>query len=81
MGECDYSIPSDYDFSTKNVDFKEYEKYFNLRTDAVWEKFQIRDFFRIYSKCFLFDHDTKSYKISEPEDEFTIKYEPCFHCK
>jgi hypothetical protein len=31
-------MPPDYNFSHKGIDFKEYEKDFSLRTDAVWEK-------------------------------------------
>jgi hypothetical protein len=29
-------MPEDYDFSTRGTDWKEYDKDFRLRTDAVW---------------------------------------------
>ena len=38
-------MPENYDFTTRNVDFKKYEKYFILRTDAVWEKFKLLSMF------------------------------------
>lgn len=31
-------------------DFSEYNKEFRLRTDAVWEKYQLKDWFRLTSK-------------------------------
>ena len=31
-------------------DFSEYNKEFKLRTDAVWEKYQLKDWFRLTNK-------------------------------
>jgi hypothetical protein len=53
-------MPEDYDFNTwgkppfisLGKDFSEYNKDFKLRTDAVWEKYQLKDWFRLTSKVF-----------------------------
>lgn len=36
-------------------DYSEYDKDYTLRTDAVWEKQQLKDWFRLTNKVFLFD--------------------------
>jgi hypothetical protein len=46
-----------------------------LRTDAVWEKEKLRDYFRLYMKCFYFDKASKNYHIVEPEDLYTMVFE------
>ena len=38
LEELPLKMPEDYDFSTRGVNWKKYEKDFILRTDAVWEK-------------------------------------------
>jgi hypothetical protein len=38
-------MPKSYDFSVRNVDWRQYEKDFILRTDAVWEKSKLLDVF------------------------------------
>ena len=38
-------MPKNYDFSVRNVNWREYEKDFILRTDAVWEKSKLLDIF------------------------------------
>ncbi len=38
-------MPKDYNFSVKNVNWKEYRDDFILRTDAVWEKTKLMDYF------------------------------------
>lgn len=43
-------MPKDYDFSVRNVDWKEYEKDFLLRTDAVWERSKLLDIFYTHYK-------------------------------
>ncbi|CAD8060858.1 unnamed protein product [Paramecium sonneborni] len=45
-----HKMPSNYDFSHKRINWKEHEKDFVLRTDAVWEKDQLKDWFRLYTK-------------------------------
>ena len=43
-------MPKNYDFSVRNVDWKEYEKDFMLRTDAVWERSKLLDIFYTHYK-------------------------------
>lgn len=38
-------MPKNYDFSVRNVDWKQYERDFILRTDAVWERAKLLDVF------------------------------------
>ena len=42
--------PEDYDFNTWGKDFSEYDKDYKLRTDAVWEKYQLKDWLRLTGK-------------------------------
>lgn len=45
-------MPKNYDFSVRNVDWKQYERDFILRTDAVWEKSKLLDiFYTQYKVC------------------------------
>jgi hypothetical protein len=46
-----------------------------LRTDAIWEKEKLRDWFRLYTKCFYFDKNDRDYKFMEVEDVYTILFE------
>jgi hypothetical protein len=42
-------MPKNYDFSVRNVDWKNYQKDFILRTDAVWERAKLLDvFYTVY---------------------------------
>jgi hypothetical protein len=43
-------MPKNYDFSVRNVDWKEYEKDYLLRTDAVWERSKLLDVFYTHYK-------------------------------
>ncbi|EAS07366.4 hypothetical protein TTHERM_00568030 (macronuclear) [Tetrahymena thermophila SB210] len=73
---ADYGkMPAGYNFLTRGKDWREYDKDFILRTDAVWEKFQLEHFFRNYMKCFFFDHGLKKYQMFEPEDMYTVVFE------
>ena len=38
-------MPRGYDFSVRNVNWRDYKKDFILRTDAVWEKSKLKDMF------------------------------------
>lgn len=38
-------MPENYNFSTRGVDWKKYERFFLLRTDAVWEKSKLLSMF------------------------------------
>ena len=52
-------MPKNYDFSVRNVDWKQYEDDYLLRTDAVWEKSKLLDVFytqyKVLSKFLLID--------------------------
>lgn len=48
-----------------------------MRTDAVWEKFKLKEFFRLYYKAFYFDPRTSEYVVTEPEDMYTLLHEGC----
>lgn len=58
-------------------DWSKFEKEFTIRTDAVWEKFKLRDYFRLFYKCFYFNPSTNDYQLLEPEDIYTMVYESC----
>lgn len=47
-------MPKNYDFSVRNVDWRQYEKDFILRTDAVWEKSKLLDIFYTMYKVITF---------------------------
>ena len=51
-------IPENYDFSHTQEDLTKHENKFKFRTDAVWEKYKLLDFFRVYYKIFRFDKNT-----------------------
>jgi hypothetical protein len=55
--------------------WSEYSGDFLLRTDAIWEKEKMRDWFRLYQKCFYFDKTVRKYKFMEVEDIYTILFE------
>jgi len=70
-------MPATYDFSSKKVNWKEYENDFMIRTDAVWEKQKLKDYFRNYTKCFWFDKTINKYQFIEPEEAYTLIFEGC----
>jgi len=63
-------IPKGYDFSNKYFKSEDYEGDYILRTDAVWEKTKLKDWFRQYmkvyylinSRCFIIVPKTKGTK-------------------
>ena len=85
--ESRFKMPLDYNFSTRGTPFPlhspsflgknwaEYYKDFILRTDSVWEKEKLRDYFRLYMKCFYFDKASRRYHVVEPEDLYTMVFE------
>ena len=49
-------MPKNYDFSVRNVNWKDYKTDFTLRTDAVWEKSKLLDlFYTHYKTQFMYD--------------------------
>lgn len=63
-GRRPLKMPKDYDFSVRNVDWKEYAKDFILRTDAVWEKSKLYDiFYAEYKSDLVFDNGNNQYMV------------------
>ena len=48
-------MPKNYDFSVRNVDWKQYENDFILRTDAVWERSKLLDIFYTNYKVRIYE--------------------------
>ena len=44
-GRRPLKMPKNYDFSTRGVDWRQYQNDYLLRTDAVWEKSKLLDVF------------------------------------
>eukprot|EP00358_Blepharisma_japonicum_P003740 CAMPEP_0202945178 /NCGR_PEP_ID=MMETSP1395-20130829/6129_1 /ASSEMBLY_ACC=CAM_ASM_000871 /TAXON_ID=5961 /ORGANISM="Blepharisma japonicum, Strain Stock R1072" /LENGTH=209 /DNA_ID=CAMNT_0049644859 /DNA_START=34 /DNA_END=663 /DNA_ORIENTATION=+ len=55
-----------YDFSNKGIDWEEYQREVRLRTDAVWERQKLKDYFRLFYKIFYWDPKTEQYYITMP---------------
>eukprot|EP00358_Blepharisma_japonicum_P004061 CAMPEP_0202945566 /NCGR_PEP_ID=MMETSP1395-20130829/6705_1 /ASSEMBLY_ACC=CAM_ASM_000871 /TAXON_ID=5961 /ORGANISM="Blepharisma japonicum, Strain Stock R1072" /LENGTH=84 /DNA_ID=CAMNT_0049645723 /DNA_START=1 /DNA_END=251 /DNA_ORIENTATION=+ len=55
-----------YDFSNKGIDWEEYQREVRLRTDAVWERQKLKDYFRLFYKIFYWDPKTEQYYIAMP---------------
>ncbi len=49
-GRRPLKMPKDYDFSVRNVDWRQYSNDYLLRTDAVWEKSKLLDIFYSHYK-------------------------------
>ena len=58
-------MPKDYDFSVRNVDWRQYKDDYILRTDAVWERSKLLDmFYTLYKSKFVYDNFSNRYMIS-----------------
>lgn len=58
-------MPKNYDFSVRNVDWRQYENDFLLRTDAVWERSKLLDvFYTHYKSQFIYDKASNKYMIA-----------------
>ena len=58
-------MPKNYDFSVRNVDWRQYERDFLLRTDAVWERSKLLDlFYTHYKSQFVYDRVSNKYMIA-----------------
>jgi hypothetical protein len=55
-----------YDFSNNGVDWESYESEARLRTDAIWERTKLKDYFRLFYKLFYWDPKQEKYFISMP---------------
>lgn len=64
-GRRPLKMPKNYDFSVRNVDWKQYKKDYILRTDAVWERSKLLDiFYTQYKSQFIYDKATNRYLIA-----------------
>ena len=59
-----------YDFSNTGVDWEDYEKEARLRTDSIWERGKLRDYFRLFYKIFYWDPKTEKYYSAMPLHSF-----------
>ena len=59
-----------YDFSNNGVDWEGYEKEARLRTDAIWERGKLKDYFRLFYKIFYWDPKTEKYYVTLPNHSF-----------
>ena len=59
------STPGVASLLTAGKDYSEYNKEFRLRTDAVWEKYQLKDWFRLASKVIVFNYFRCSFSTSD----------------
>lgn len=64
-GNRPLKMPKDYDFSVRNVNWKDYKNDFLLRTDAVWEKSKLKDHFYAMYKIFSYDAKTNAYYVND----------------
>ena len=64
-GKRPLKMPKNYDFSVRNVKWREYENDYILRTDAVWEKSKLMDiFYTLYKSKFLYDNFNNTYLMA-----------------
>lgn len=63
--QFDLKMPEGYDFSTKGTNWKAYKPYYLLRTDAVWEKSKLYQYFYTLFKSQLFFNKDNFYMISD----------------
>lgn len=67
----DIKMPKDYDFSIRNVDWKKYQPFYVLRTDAVWEKSKLYQYFYSSYKAPLYFNKDSYFIFS---DFYMYKY-------
>ena len=64
-GKRPLKMPRNYDFSVRNVKWRDYDKDYILRSDAVWEKSKLMDvFYTIYKSKFLYDNFNNQYLVA-----------------
>jgi hypothetical protein len=72
----DLKMPKDYDFSTRGVNWKSYKPYYILRTDAVWEKSKLYQYFYTTYKSQKFFNKGHFHLISDVFMYYNIKHDP-----
>jgi len=63
--EFDVKMPEGYDFSTRGTNWKSYKPFYLLRTDAVWEKSKLMQYFYSLYKSQIYYNNDKFYLISD----------------
>jgi len=61
----DLKMPQNYNFDTRKTDWSKYKPYYLLRTDAVWEKSKLYQYFYSQLKAPLYFNNNQYYLISE----------------
>lgn len=61
----DLKMPENYDFSTRKVNWNAYKPYYILRTDAVWEKTKLYQYFYTIYKSGRFFNNDKFHLMSD----------------
>ena len=65
-GNRPLKMPKDYDFSVKNVNWDSYKKDYILRTDAVWEKTKLYDYFYTsYKRRLAYEPINQEYVVAD----------------
>ena len=72
-------IPANYDFSTFGKNWSQFHKYFKLRTDAVWEKSKLLQYFHSFYKPGFFDAIEKRYYYVRPMTSASVTDLKFFH--
>ena len=58
-------MPDGYDFSVRNVNWKDYKDDYILRTDAVWERSKLMDYFYSLYKIMIFEPSWNKYMVHD----------------
>lgn len=72
--QMDIKMPKDYSFSTRNMDWSQFKPYYLLRTDAVWEKSKLYQYFYSSYKAPLYYNNNKYFLMSD-----VFNYEVLLH--
>lgn len=65
MSTMEIKMPQNYDFSTRKTDWSKFKPYYLLRTDAVWEKSKLYQYFYSLYKAPLYFNNNRFYLISD----------------
>jgi len=63
--KLDLKIPKNYDFSTRKMNWNKFKPYYILRTDAVWEKSKLYQYFYSLYKAPLYYNHEKFFLLSD----------------
>ena len=64
-GRRPLKMPKNYDFSVRNVNWRDYKNDFLLRTDAIWERSKLFDiFYSHFKKGVVYDRQNNRYMVT-----------------